>query len=425
MTRTLPKAVTRKPPRQRSGIVAGLDIGSSKIACFIASSDGSAGPVIQGIGLHASAGMQKGEVVDLEALGIAVGRAVEQAEGMAGMAIERVCVSLSGGSQQSIIRRHGLETGEGTVTERDVVRVLNMDADRPEAPGRSVVHRIPLQFIVDGVKGVRDPVGMHGGSLGIDFSVVTASTSTLRNLTAAVGRNHLSVDCFCSSAYAAALAALVDDEKNLGAMVIVMGAGVTSVSVFTEGRLVYLDTVPVGGLNATADIARGLSTPMDEAERIKTLHGSVLSAIGDTEETVTLPRIGEAAEYAAQQVELGLLGEIIRPRIEETFEMLMQRMEEAGFRASAGQRIVLTGGASQLSGLDEFLATLFDRPVRTGTPIGITGIADATRGPAFITTAGLLRFSTVERDLEPRLGTGAASRQSLFWRIGEWFGNNL
>ena len=425
MTRTLPKAVTRKPPRQRSGIIAGLDIGCNKVACFIASNDGSTGPIIQGLGLHVSSGMRKGEVVDLEALGVAVGRAVEHAEKMAGMAIERVCVSLSGGSQQSMIRRHSLEVGGGPVSERDIVRVLNMDIDKPEPEGRSVIHRIPLQFIVDGVRGVRDPAGMHGKLLAVDFSVVNASTSTLQNLTTAVERNHLVVDSFCSSAYAAGLASLVEDEKNLGAMVIVMGAGNTSVAVFTEGNLVYLDSVQVGGQNVTADIARGLSTPMEEAERIKTLHGSVLSAIGDTEEMITLPRIGESGEHAVQQIELGLLGEIIRPRIEEIFEMLMARMDKAGFRASAGQRIVLTGGASQLSGLDKFLTSLFDRPVRVGTPIGVSGLADATRGPAYITTAGLLRFSAVERDIEPRLGGARAPSQGLFWRIGEWFGSNL
>ena len=425
MTKPLPKAVTRKPPRQRSGIIAGLDIGCSKIVCFIASSDGAASPMIQGLGFHASAGMRKGEIVDLEALGVAVGKAVERAEETAGMAIERVCVSLSGGNQQSFIRRHRLETGSGTVTENDVVRVLNLDIDKPEAPGRSVVHRIPLQFIVDGVKGVRDPVGMHGKVLEVDFSVVTASTSALQNLTAVVERNHLVVDGFCSSAYAAGISALVDDEKSLGAMVVEMGAGVTSVAVFTEDRMVYLDSVPVGGQNVTADIARGLSTPMEEAERIKNLHGSVLSAIGDTDETVILPRIGETEEHAAQQVELGLLGEIIRPRVEEIFELLMQRMEEAGFRAAAGQRIVLTGGTSQMSGLGEFLTALFDRPVRIGRPIGITGMADATRGPAYANTAGLLRFAAVEYDLEPRLGPNIASRQNLFWRIGEWFNSNL
>ena len=425
MTKPLPKAVTRKPPRQRSGIIAGLDIGCSKTGCFIASSDGGPGPVIQGIGLHASTGMRKGEVVDIEALGIAVGKAVEQAEEMAGMAIEKVCVSLSGGSQLSAIRHHETAVGGGTVTERDVVRVLEMDTERPEAEGRKVVHRLPLQFIVDGVRGIKDPVGMHGKTLGVDLSVVTASAGTLRNLAAVVERNHLSIDSFCSSAYAAGLSTLVDDERNLGAMVILMGAGVTSVAVFTDGKLVYLDTVPVGGQNATADIARGLSTPMDEAERIKTLHGSMLSAIGDTEETVILPRIGETSEHAAQQIELGLLGEIIRPRIEEILEMLMERMEEAGFRAAAGQRIVLAGGACQLSGLDDFLATLFDRPVRIGKPIGITGLADATRGPDYATTAGLLRFSAVEQHIEPRLGTGAAPRQNVFWRIGEWFNNNL
>ena len=425
MNKPLPKAVIRKPLRQRTGVIAALDIGCSKIACFIASNDGNTGPVIQGLGLYASSGMRNGDVVDLEALSVAVGKAVEQAEQMAGLAIERVCVSLSGGRQKSIIRRHQIDGLDDRISERDMVRVLRMDIDQPEAENRSVIHRMPLQYMVDGVRGIRDPLGMHGNSLGVDMAVITASTSTLRNLTTVVERNHLSLDSFCSSAYAAGLSALVDDEKDLGAMVIEMGAGVTSVGIFMEGHLVYLDSIPVGGLNVTSDIARGLSTPMEEAERIKTLHGSVLTAIGDTDEMIVLPRIGESKDDAAQQIELGLLGEIIRPRVEETFEMLLARMEKAGFSAAAGQRIVLTGGASQIPGLSEFLATLFDRSVRIGKPIGLVGMADATRGPAFAATAGLLRFSSVEHEMEPRLNKRGASRQNLFWRIGEWFNTHL
>ncbi len=412
-----------KAPRQRSGVIAALDIGTSKIACFIAKSDGLSAPVIQGVGICASAGMRGGEVVDLENLSIAVGKAVEQAEQVAGLAIERVCVSVSGGKQRSIISTRQTDISE-TVSPRDVARLLRFDNDSTTEEGRTVIHRVPLQYIVDGIKGIRDPVGMRGNELGVEISAITVSSSTLYNLAAVVERNHLKVDCFCSSAYAAALATLVDDEKDLGAIVIEMGAGITSVAIFMEGRLAYVDSVPVGGANVTSDIARGLSTPLEEAERIKNLHGDVLTAIGDTDQTLVLPKIGEDEHNASQQIEVGLLGEIIRPRIEETFEMLIARIDKARPSIAAGQRVVLTGGGAQIPRLSEFLATLFDhRSIRVGKPIGFVGMADATRGTAFASPAGLLHYAATQHEIEPSIA--AAAHHNLFGRIGEWFSNHI
>lgn len=425
MSNELRKPVIRKPSRQRSGVLAALDIGSSKIACFIAENNGSTGPVIKGIGQYASAGMRSGEVVNIEALSVAIGKSVEAAEIMAGLPIDRVSVSVSGGAQKSIIRRHLTDVAEGVVSERDIARVLRQDMETSAGEGRVALHRVPLQYMLDGVKGIREPLGMRGRSLAVDLAVVTAAESTLANLTTVVERNHLEVDCFGASSYVSALSSLVEDEKDLGATIIDMGAGVTGIAIFMEGSLVYVDQVPIGGNHVTSDIARGLSTPVEEAERIKTLHGSVLAAIGDTDQLLTLPLIGEKTRETAQQVELGLLGEIIRPRIEETFEMLLKRLEAAGFGAAAGQRVILTGGAAQLPGITEFVSTLFGRAVRIGKPIGLVGMADATRGPSFSTTAGLLRYTSVEHASEPKFESLRETRTGMFGRIGEWFNNHI
>jgi len=425
MSMSLRKPVIRKPQRQRSGVLAALDIGSSKIACFIAETNGTTGPVIKGIGQYASAGMRSGEVVDIEALSVAIGKSVEAAEVMAGLPIDRVAVSVRGGTQKSFIRRHLTDVAEAIVSERDMARVLRRDMETPESDGRMVLHRLPLQYMLDGVKGIREPLGMRGRTLGVDLAVVTVAESTIANLTTVVERNHLEVECFGASTYMSALSSLVEDEKDLGATVIDMGAGATGLAVFMDGSLVYLDQVPIGGNHVTSDIARGLSTPTEEAERIKNLHGSVLAAIGDTDQLLTLPLIGEKTRETAQQVELGLLGEIIRPRIEETFEMLLRRLEAAGFGAAAGQRVILTGGAAQLPGITEFVTTLFGRAVRVGKPIGLVGMADATRGPSFSTTAGLLRYTSVEHEREPHLETLRETRSGMFGRIGEWFSNHI
>ncbi len=419
------KPVIRGGSKQRSGVIAALDIGSAKIACLIAENDRDTGPVVKGIGQHASHGMRNGEVVDIEALSVAVGKTIEAAENMAGLQIDRVWVSVSGGTQISMLRRHETEVATDEVTLRDIARVHRMDLDIEEADGRVVLHRLPVQYILDGVKGIRDPLTMRGRRLAADLAVVTASEGTIGNLRTVVERNHVTVERFAASTYVAGLSSLVEDEKDLGAMVIEMGAGVTGISIFMEGHLIYVDTIPVGGHHVTSDIARGLSTPLDEAERIKSLHGSVLSAMGDTDQHITLPMIGEDAHDAAQQVELGLLGEIIRPRVEEIFELLLRRLEDSGFAAAAGQRIMLAGGAAQLPGMVEYVSTVFGKSVRMGKPLGIIGLADATRGPAFSAATGLLRFASVEQEFEPRRERDRRQKGGMIGKLGEWFNNHI
>ena len=425
MSRPHRKAIISKPSRQRSGVIAALDIGTSKIACLIAENNGKAGIVVKGIGQHASHGMKNGEVVDIEALSVAVGKTIEAAENMAGVTIDRVCVSITGGAQLSVLRRHETEVASDEVTSRDIARVHRMDIDTIEDEGRIVLHRMPLQYILDGVKGIRDPLTMRGLKLAVDMTVVTASTGTVNNLKTVVERNHVMVERFASSPYVAGLSSLVEDEKDLGVTVIEMGAGITAISIFMEGHLVYIDSIPVGGHHITADIARGLSTPLDEAERIKNLHGSVLSAIGDTDHYITLPMIGEDTNDTPQQVELGLLGEIIRPRVEEIFEFLIKRLEQRGFAAAAGQRVVLVGGGAELQRMTEYVATIFSRAVRIGKPIGITGMADATRGPAFSCAAGLLRFVSFVEEIEPRREQDKGEGSGVFSRITNWFSSHI
>lgn len=419
------KPVLRKPSKQRAKVIAGLDIGTNKVACFIAQNDGQAGPVVTGSGQYASGGMRGGEVIDLEGLRDAVGEAVGAAENMAGIQIERLAISISGGKQRSTIHRAEITIPEGRVGERDIARLLKKALEQDIEEGRTVLHRLPLQYTLDNVRGIRDPFGMQGSTLSVDMVVVTAATSTLENIRTVVEMNHLQVECFVASAYASGLAALVEDEKDLGATVIEMGAGVTSIAIFMEGHLVYVNTVPLGGMHVTSDIARVVSTPMEEAERIKTLHGSVLTAIGDTDNLITLPQIGDDSKQNPQQIEIGLLGEIIRPRIEEIFEYLLKPLEKTGLNAAAGQRVVLTGGAAQLTGIEDYLTTLFGRSVRIGKPMGMAGIADPTRGPAFATTAGLLRFISVEFEREPRPETQAPRKTGVIGRLGEWFSEHI
>jgi cell division protein FtsA len=256
--------------------------------------------------------------------------------------------------------------------------------------------------------------------------VVTAAAGAVKNLTTCVARCHLEPRAIVVSPYAAGLASLVDDEMDLGVTVIDMGAGTTSLAVFFDGHVVYTDSVPIGGGHVTNDIARGLSTPLAQAERIKTLYGNCIATPADEREIIHVPQVGEEETGISNQIPRSILIGIVQPRLEETFELVRSRLESSGFDKIAGRRVVLTGGASQLSGVRELAALVLDKQVRMGRPIRVHGLADATGGPAFATGAGLLTFALEGESQQPRSARGSEAQSSGFLgRIGSWLKENF
>jgi cell division protein FtsA len=256
--------------------------------------------------------------------------------------------------------------------------------------------------------------------------VVTAATSAVRNAANCIGRCHLDIAGIVVSPYAAGLACLVEDETELGVTVVDMGGGTTTVAVFYDGNLVFADSIPVGGGHVTNDIARGLSTPIAHAERMKTLYGSAIASSADEREMITVPQVGEDEESQANHVPKSLLVGIIAPRLEETFELVRDRLDQSGFDKVAGRRVVLTGGACQLPGTRELAGLILDKQIRTGRPLRITGLAEATGGPAFSTAAGLVHFALSERAEIPRAGRALAEAPSgLIGRFGNWIRENF
>jgi cell division protein FtsA len=248
----------------------------------------------------------------------------------------------------------------------------------------------------------------------------------VRNLAHCIGRCHLEIAGLVVSPYAAGLACLVEDESDLGVTVIDMGGGTTSIAVFYDGNLVFTDSVPVGGGHVTNDIARGLSTPVAHAERMKTLYGSAIASAADERELITVPQVGEEDETQANHVPRSLLVGIISPRLEETFEMVRDRLESSGFDKIAGRRVVLTGGACQLPGTRELAALILDKQIRIGRPLRIEGLAEATGGPAFSTSAGLVHFALSERAETPQRGRALTEEPGgLFVRFGHWIRENF
>jgi cell division protein FtsA len=411
-----------------------LDIGTSKVVCLVAellpaaSSEALRGRThvarIIGIGHHRSLGLKGGAIVDLEAAEGAVRQAVHAAERMAKVEIQSVIVNLTGGRLGSQHFEAAVGVRGGSVTPSDVHRVLEAASEHSLRPGRAVLHAVPTGFSLDAQANIVDPSGMIGERLGVDLHVVTGEAAAARNLMLAVERCHLGIEAVIATPYAAGLSALVDDEAEMGVAVVDMGGGTTSVGVFAGGHLVHTDGLAVGGHHVTMDIARGLTTRVSAAERLKTLYGAAIATSSDDRDMIAVHHTDEDEREVPQHLPKSQLVAIIKPRVEEILELVRDRLKAAGFAAQAGRRVVLTGGASQLVGLPDLARKILQGQVRIGRPLGIKGLPEAAKGPAFSAAVGLLVYPQVAHieHFEPRssgffAGTGT---DGYFSRMGRW-----
>jgi cell division protein FtsA len=406
--------------------IAVLDVGTTKVCCFIARQGEDAKPRVVGIGHQLSRGLRGGAIVDMEQAEASILAAVHAAEQMAGETLRDVTVNVAGGhpASQTIgveVAIAGHEVGDG-----DLRKVIDQGRLYDAAADRRLIHSIPVGYTIDGSRGIRDPRGMYGERLGVDMHVVTAASGPVRNLTTCIARCHLDIRALVVSPYAAGLASLVDDEMDLGVCVVDMGGGTTTLAVFFDGNVVYTDSIPAGGQHVTSDIARGLSTPLAHAERMKTLYGNCVPTPADEREMITVPQVGEEDRAQANTIPKTILVGIIQPRLEETFELVRSRLEMSGFDKIAGRRIVLTGGASQLAGVRELAQLVLDKQVRMGRPIRLAGLAEATGGPAFAVGAGLIAYArrTSADEMKPQRNH-PESGNGLFGRLGSWFKENF
>lgn len=382
----------------KGGLVAALDVGSSKVCCLVARKSADGHPSVVGIGQQASKGVKNGTIVGLEQAEAAIRTAVHAAEQMAGETIDRVIVNLSGGYPVSSSIGVEVSIDGHEVGETDLQRIFDQSSHTEvlksqSDSGRQMIHSIPTGYSIDGNRGIRNPLGMYGENLGVSLHIVTAASGAVRNLASCVQRCHLEPVRFVVSPYASGLSCLVEDEMELGVTVIDMGGGTTTIAVFYEGNAIYTDLIPVGGQHVTSDVARGLSTALTHAERIKALYGHAMSDPSDARDMIDVPQVGEAEEDPGQQIPRSLLIGIIQPRLEETFELIRSRLETSGFDKIAGRRVVLTGGACQLPGISDLAGLVLDKQIRIGRPSRVTGLAEATAGPAYSTCSGLLHYA--------------------------------
>src|SRR5260221_7015849 len=385
------KAGARGPVAQKGGVVAALDIGSTKISCLIAEAvppkhrnlegEERNGLRILGVGHQLSRGVRAGAIINVDEAERAIRLAVDAAERMAQRTISEVYVNVLGGRPQSRLYQAAEQTQTGQASPNDLEKVLNSTLAQVDPGRRRILHLAPIQYHLDDAKGVKAPLGMFGATLGLELGVVTVKPAHLQNLSLAIERAHLTAAGFVMAPYASAKSVLADDELALGVTVIDMGGATTSFAIFFEGSLVFADVIPLGGQHITNDIARGLSTTIAHAERMKTLWGSALASQVDEREMISVPLLGERAVDTVQKVPKSMLTGIIRPRLEEIYEMVRDRLEASGASHLAGRRAVLTGGASQLTGAREVAAQWLDRQVRNGVPAHHPGMPESAHNP--------------------------------------------
>ncbi len=416
-------------PTRKSGTgsIAVLDIGTAKIACFIAHIDSAGEMKVTGIGHQLSKGIRSGIITDFAEAEASIVSAVHAAEQMAGETVEGVMVSLSGGNLTS--RNVTVEMtmlGE-EVTDRDIMDIIEQGRASIAHSESDIIHCIPVSYYLDGARGIIDPRKMYGKKLGADLHIVTGLPSVTRNLAHCVGRCHLNVDEYVASPYASALSVLEEDEKQLGVTLVDMGAGVTSFCVFAGGKNIYTDAIPIGGAHVTNDIARGLSTNLSHAERLKTLHGSAIASASDDQVMIDVPPLGEEDFDETNTMPRSMLVGVIRPRIEEIFEMIRSKIEMGGVSGVAGKRVVLTGGASQLLGVREMASNLLGKQVRLGRPKTLPGLAESVSGPAFSTAIGMIEYVT-KKPMEEQMFDAQRHRGGLtmgFEKVVSWFRENF
>jgi cell division protein FtsA len=402
----------RRAAMQR-GVIAILDIGSSKVACLILRFDGiEPGRETEGVGPMAghtafrvigaattrSRGVNFGEIAVMNETERAIRTAVQAAQKMANVRVDHVIACFSGAEPRSYGLAGEWDLQDSVVTEQDVARVLAACEVPDIGDGREVLHAQPVNFALDHRSGLGDPRGQIGNRLACDMHLLSVDTSVIQNLIYCIKRCDLELAGLASSAYVSGMSSLVEDEQELGAACIDMGGGATGISVFMKKHMIYADSVRMGGDHVTTDISKGLQVPMATAERIKNKFGGVHATSIDDREMIEIGADSGDWDKDRRRVSRTELIGIMRPRVEEILEEVRARLDAAGFDHLPSQQIVLTGGGSQIPGLDGLAARILGQRVRLGRPMRVQGLPQAVTGPSFSSAVGLCLFATHPQD---------------------------
>ncbi|RDE06955.1 cell division protein FtsA [Sphingomonas aracearum] len=394
------------------GLITALDIGSSKVSAMIAQKGDGGELIVLGTGQRESRGVRRGYIADAVATEAAVREAVEQAERIAGTNIENVWVSFSAGGLVSDVASIEFELGGHRVEQSDIDALLQAGRNSIDPAGRMVLHAQPALYTLDGLTGVKRPLGLHADRLGVHIHVVAADGSPVRNLGLCVANAHLEVKSIIASPVATGMACLSDEERELGVALVELGAGITNVSLFAGGMLVGLTSIPFGAQDITDDIASAFGTSRAQAERMKCFYGSANASPRDNHDMIDVAPIDEEGQGDGSKITRAQLIAVIRQRLEHLVGEVQKALVDMKFAGPVGRQVVLTGGGAEMKGIADYVQQTLGRSVRVGRPRGLTGLPEAHSTPAFATLAGLA-FYAASDPVDLRSLPGGSGQQTV------------
>jgi len=409
------------PKEGYENIIVGLDIGTTKICSVIGEVDDENHVNIIGIGISPSHGLRKGVVVNIENTVESIKKAVADASRMAGVEIGSVYAGIAGGHIKGLNSRAmiAITKSEKEITKEDVERVIE-NAKAVAIPlDREVIHVLPQEFIVDNQDGIKDPVGMTAVRLEAEVYIVTAAVTSAQNIVRSVEKSELFVEDIVLQPLASSEAVLSQDERDLGVVMVDIGGGTTDIAIFVDGGIWHIGVIAIGGNQVTGDIAIGLRTPTTGAEELKKKYGCALASLINESEEISVPGVGGRSD---RTVPRRAIAEIIQPRMEEIFELVVQEIRANGFEDKVASGIVLTGGASLLEGIVELSEKVTGMPTRVGAPIGIGGLVDVVNNPIYATGVGLILYGVKNRSTGKGLRSiGGSPFTRILERMKQWF----
>ncbi|MCP5326358.1 MAG: cell division protein FtsA [Oceanospirillaceae bacterium] len=403
-------------------LIVGLDIGTSKVVAIVGELRADGSIEVVGIGKHASRGMKKGVVVNIESTVQSIQRAIEEAELMAGCQIHSVFAGIAGSHIRSM-NSHGIVAiKDREVVQADIDRV--MDAAKAVAipADQKILHILPQEYVIDQQEGVKEPIGMAGVRLEAKVHLVTGALNAAQNIEKCVQRCGLEIDDVILEQLASSYAVLTEDEKELGVCIVDIGGGTTDIAIFTEGAIRHTAVIPIAGDQVTNDIAMALRTPTQYAEEIKIKYACALTQLAGPEEMIKVPSVGERA---ARSLSRQALAEVVEPRYEELFTLIQAELRRSGFEDLVAAGIVLTGGTAKMEGVVELAEEIFHMPVRLARPQGVQGLPEVIDNPIYSTAVGLLIYGAKKQRGELVYARREENPVGFFARAKNWIKGNF
>ena len=401
-------------------MIVGLDIGTSKVVAIVGEVAPDGTLKIVGLGSHASRGLKKGVVVNIESTVQSIQRAVEEAELMAGCQIHSVYAGIAGSHIRSL-NSHGIVAiRDREVYAHDVERVIDAAQAVAIPADQKILHILPQEYVIDSQEGIKEPLGMSGVRLEAKVHVVTCAVNASQNIEKCIRRCGLEVEEVILEQLASSYAVLTDDERELGVCLVDIGGGTTDIAIFTEGAIRHTGVIPIAGDQVTNDIAMALRTPTQYAEEIKIRYACALAQLAGADQTIKVPGVGERG---ARDLSRQALAEVVEPRYDELFTLVQAEIRRSGFEDVLAGGIVLTGGTAKMEGVVELAEEIFHMPVRIGAPAGVQGMLDIVKNPIYSTAVGLLLFGV--KQYTANIGVKEPPGRGLVKKMKQWFQGNF